>query len=128
MTDESLSNALDNSNKGELLNNKNSKIGVISKHRDLDKLNPRQTIMLEEKIEESGSPDDKGKIEEAKKHRSANRPLHKIKEFNNNVNFCNCCNLPCEEKGIIEPFGFCDNIDKFADCSNMCYGYKYDGF
>lgn len=116
MTDESLSNALDNSNKGELLDNKNSKIGVISKHRDLDKLNPRQTIMLEEKIEESGSPDDKGKIEEAKKHRSANRPLHKIKEFNNNVNFCNCCNLPCEEKGIIEPFGFCDNIDKFAEC------------
>jgi hypothetical protein len=49
MTEESLSNALDNSNKGELLDNKNSKIGIISNHKDLVKLNPRQTIMLEEK-------------------------------------------------------------------------------
>ena len=31
--------------------------------------------------------DDLGKIEEAKKHRSANRPLHKISDFNNKVNF-----------------------------------------
>lgn len=116
MTEESIHKALDTSNKGVLLENKNSKMGIISKHKDLDNLNPRQTIILEEKIEEGGSPDDEGKIEKAKKHRSANRPLHKIKKFNNNVNFCLCCNLPCEEKGIIEPFGFCDDIDKFAEC------------
>ena len=78
-------------------------------------MNIRQTVMIQEKIEEN-TLDDLGKIEEAKKHRSANRPLHKIKEFNSNVNFCRCCNLPCEEKGIIEPFHFCDDIDNFAEC------------
>ena len=65
---------------------------------------------------EDFSLDNLGTIENAKKHSSANRPLHKLKEFTESVNFCRCCDLPCEEKGIIEPFHFCDDIDLFSEC------------
>ena len=57
-----------------------------------------------------------GKIKYAKKHASADRPLHKIKEFTKETDFCHCCNLPCETKGVIEPFKMCDSIDKFSEC------------
>ena len=73
------------------------------------------TMIVKNKVE-NYSLDDLGKIENAKKHRSANRPLHKIKEFTNYVNFCRCCNLPCEKEGIIEPFKCCEDIDKFSEC------------
>ena len=63
------------------------------------------------------SLDAPGNIELAKKHSSANRPLHKlVKDFGDNVNFCRCCNLPCMQKGVMEPFKFCDNIDMFSEC------------
>ena len=74
-----------------------------------------RTMIVKNKVE-NFSLDDLGTIEKAKKHRSANRPLHKIGEFTEYVNFCKCCDLPCEEKGIIEPFHFCENIDEFSEC------------
>ena len=114
MTDESINNNLNTSNKDTFLDKK-EKMDNLRKTTDLKNINIRQTTMVERKIEKK-TLDDLGKIEEAKKHRKANRPLYKIKEFNSNVNFCQCCNLPCEEKGIIEPFHFCDDIDKFAKC------------
>ena len=46
-----------------------------------------------------------GTIEFAKYHRSANRPLKKIKDFDQNTKFCPCCSLPVEQKGYIEKFG-----------------------
>ena len=73
------------------------------------------TMIVKKKVEEY-SLDDLGTIENAKKHRSANRPLHKIGEFTEYVNFCRCCDLPCKERGIIEPFNFCDNINEFSEC------------
>ena len=57
-----------------------------------------------------------GKIKYAKKHASADRPLHKIKNFTKETDFCQCCNLPCETKNIIEPFKICDPIDNFSEC------------
>ena len=57
-----------------------------------------------------------GKIKYAKKHASADRPLHKIRNFTKETDFCNCCNLPCETKNIIEPFKMDDSIDKFSEC------------
>ena len=57
-----------------------------------------------------------GKIKYAKKHASADRPLHKIKNFTKETDFCQCCNLPCETKGIIEPFKICDSTDTFSEC------------
>jgi len=60
--------------------------------------------------------DNLGKINLAKEHRSANRPLCKKNEFNKDTKFCPCCSLPVEQKGYIERFNFCDNTDKFSEC------------
>ena len=57
-----------------------------------------------------------GKIKFAKKHASADRPLHKLNNFTKETDFCQCCNLPCETKGIIEPFKICDSTDNFSQC------------
>ena len=58
--------------------------------------------------------DQLGRIEYAKDHSSANRPLNKLKEFKSNQKFCRCCGLPCITPGIIEPFHICDNTDKYS--------------
>ena len=57
-----------------------------------------------------------GKIEWAKRHSSANRPMNKLQQFTKETNFCNCCNLPCETPGIIEPFSSCEDTDNFSIC------------
>jgi hypothetical protein len=57
-----------------------------------------------------------GSIEYAKIHSKANRPLHKIKEFNKETIFCRCCNLPVEQKNILEKFSFYDNPDQYVQC------------
>ena len=69
------------------------------------------------------SLNDLGKISLAKIHASANRPLHKINDLTNEVNFCQCCNLPQETKNIIESFKFCDDPEKFAECGVGTYLY-----
>ena len=86
-------------------------------HRKSARSRPiNRTILVQNKVE-TYSLDELGTIENAKKHRNANRPLHVIKEeLNSKVNFCHCCDLPCEEKGIIEPFKVCDNTDIYAEC------------
>ena len=88
-----------------------------------DKLPVERTIFIKQKIKKN--LDDLGEIKDAKMHRSANRPLHRIQNFNNKVKFCQCCNLPCEEKGIIEPFNYCDNIDNFYVCGLGVTFYFY---
>ena len=59
-----------------------------------------------------------GSIKFAKIHRSANRPLYKNKNksFNKDTEFCQCCNLPAEQKDILEKFNFCDDPEKFIEC------------
>ncbi len=69
------------------------------------------------------SLNDLGKISLAKIHASANRPLHKISEFTNDVKFCQCCNLPQETKNIIEPFKYCEDTENFAECGVGTYLY-----
>ena len=96
----------------------------LSKEKATEKNKMKQTILVKDKIKIK-TLDDLGEIEEAKKHRSANRPLHKISDFNNKVNFCWCCNLPCEEKGIIEPFHYCDSVNKFSECGLGVSFYFY---
>ena len=66
------------------------------------------------KIDEKFNLDQLGRIEYAKQHSSANRPLNKLKEFESNQVFCKCCGLPCIKKGIIEPFKICDDTDKYS--------------
>ena len=96
----------------------------FSKERSIEKIPVKQTVLLKEKIKLK-TLDDLGEIDEARKHRSANRPLHKLKDINSNVNFCWCCNLPCEEKGIIEPFHCCDSVNKFSECGLGISFYFY---
>ena len=66
-----------------------------------------------------------GKIAWAKEHASANRPMNKLGQFNKNTNFCNCCNLPCETPGVIEPFSFCENTENFSVCGKGVPLYFY---
>ena len=73
-------------------------------------LNPNQ-----KNREEKFNLDQKGRIEYARQHCSANRPLNKlIKEFKSNQVFCRCCGLPCITPKVIEPFKICDNTDKYS--------------
>ena len=65
-------------------------------------------------IKEKYDLDQLGRIEYAKEHSSANRPLKKLGEFGNNQVFCKCCGLPCITEGIIEPFKVCDSTDKYS--------------
>ena len=81
----------------------------------------RMTAMVQGQINEQFSLYKLGKISWAKEHRSANRPLHKIKNFNKETKFCHCCNLPCEQKGIIEPFSFKESVKSFAVCGKGIY-------
>ena len=57
-----------------------------------------------------------GTIEFAKLHRDANRPLKKIKDFDDSIIFCPCCSLPKEKNGYIEEFKFNENTDEFIQC------------
>ena len=54
-------------------------------------------------------------IAKAKIHRMANRPLIKLKEFDGNTKFCQCCYLPAEDGQYLRKCNFCENTDKFAD-------------
>ena len=54
----------------------------------------QRTTIVKRNIEDF-SLDNLGTIDNAKKHSSANRPLHKLNEFTESVNFCRCCDLPC---------------------------------
>ena len=70
----------------------------------------RKTIVVKGKVE-TYSLDELGTIENAKKHQDANRPLHMLKELDESVKFCHCCDLPCESKGVIEPFKVSDDFN-----------------
>ena len=76
-------------------------------------------------LQDKFSLDNLGKIKWAKEHASANRPMNKIKEFNKSTKFCNCCNLPCETPGIIQPFSFCENVENFSICGRAVPLYFY---
>ena len=54
-------------------------------------------------------------IKKAKIHREANRPLMKIKEFDGNTKFCECCYLPSNDNKYLKNFNFCENTDNFAE-------------
>ena len=88
----------------------------ISKIRNAYENNTTSGTEIVNRNIEDFSLDNPGKIKIAKQHSSANRPLHKLGNFTKNSKFCRCCNLPCKEDGIMEPFHFCDNIDMFSEC------------
>ena len=48
-------------------------------------------------------------------HREANRPLIKIKDFDGQTKFCQCCSLPSKDDIYLRNCSFCENTDKFAE-------------
>ena len=87
--------------------------------------NSIMTTVVQKQIKENFSLDNVGRIDLAEEHRSANRPLYKKKEFNKETKFCQCCNLPCQQKGVIEPFSFCESVKNFAKCGKGIYLYFF---
>ena len=57
-----------------------------------------------------------GEVKYAKLNRSATRPLRQLKDPDETVDFCPCCNLPGEKPGYFETFKTCDNPDEFSNC------------
>ena len=131
-------------NNDDIFSTKEDKLSTDNKTNNIDKINEkyrytmnipnknklnksikasRMTSMVQGQINEQFSLYKLGKISWAKEHRSANRPLHKIKNFNKETKFCHCCNLPCEQKGIIEPFSFKESVKSFAVCGKGIYLY-----
>ena len=51
----------------------------------------------------------------AKIHSEANRPLIKIKDFDGQTKFCQCCSLPSKDNKYLRNCSFCENTDKFAE-------------
>ena len=84
----------------------------ISKLRSAKRNNSNKKIEIKVDCNMEGM----GTIELAKLHRDANRPLKKIKEFDEKVEFCPCCSLPKEKKGYIEEFSFNADTDEFNQC------------
>ena len=98
----------------ELLKTKKTKI-INRKSLNINNNNINlYTPMHQGNIEEEFNLDQLGRIEYAKQHSSANRPLNKLEEFGSDQVFCKCCGLPCITKGVIEPFKMCDNTDKYS--------------
>ena len=54
-------------------------------------------------------------IEKAKIHQEANRALIKIKEFDGQTKFCQCCYLPSNDNIYLKTFSFCENTDNYAE-------------
>ena len=93
-------------------NKKVNNISWISKLRSAKRNNSNKKIEIKVDCNMEGM----GTIELAKLHRDANRPLKKIKEFDEKVEFCPCCSLPKEKKGYIEEFSFNEDTDEFNQC------------
>ena len=96
------------------------------KHLDKNNFNREKAFStVKHQIKEEFSLGKLGKIEWAKEHASANRPLNKILEFTKATKFCNCCNLPCETPGIIEKFSCMEKIENFGVCGKAVPLYFY---
>ena len=56
-----------------------------------------------------------GDVKLAEIHRSANRPLRKLQDIDENCTFCPCCCYPAEKENYFVQFKTCDDPDAFAD-------------
>jgi len=82
----------------------------------LTKLRAKRSIKKKLNFETGFNVDGMGTIELANYHKNSNRPLKKLKEFDQSTKFCPCCSLPVEQKGYLERFNFCDDTDEFIQC------------
>ena len=66
-------------------------------------------------IKEEENNSTKNKLAKAKIHGKANRPLIKMRDFDESTKFCQCCFLPVKDDIYLRKSSFCENTDKFAD-------------
>ena len=105
-----------NSNEGPDNSKSNNFMGKRSSIQWLDKLNQKKASPLKKnKIDIVSDISVENMIAKAELHRRANKPLIKIKEFDGNTKFCQCCYLPAEDDIYLRRSNFCENTDKFAD-------------
>ena len=101
------------------INRKYSKESSFRWLRKLKKNIPKSKTFQNKEINIStnnSNLDGLGNIELAKQHREANRPLKKIKDFDEKTKFCPCCNLPVRDDKCVKKFNFCESTDKYAEC------------
>ena len=101
--------------------NSNTKINAIGKKKKKGK--EGNAINVGNEGNDGKSEQDKnfniyrlGEVKYAILNRSATRPLRQLKDPDETVDFCPCCNMPGEKQGYFEPFKACDNPDEFSDC------------
>ena len=94
-----LNNTINNNNK----RNKSKRKTKIRKSKLLQSMPTRSEIPLEKMISL------------AEIHREANRPLIKLKDFDGQTKFCQCCSLPSKDDIYLRNCSFCENTDKFAE-------------
>jgi hypothetical protein len=58
----------------------------------------------------------RGQVKYASIHGEANRPMKKLKEPDDSLAFCPCCNLPEQKDGYLELFVTCSDPDEFSSC------------
>ena len=106
------------------INNQNQKIRKDTKESSFRWLRKIKSVHKSKTIRNSEinistnnfNLDGLGNIELAKLHREANRPLKKIKDFDEKTKFCPCCSLPVRDDEHVKIFNFCENTDKYAEC------------
>ena len=87
-----------------------------NKQNWITKLRAKRSIKNKLNFETGFNVNGIGTIELANYHKNSNRPLKKLKEFDQSTKFCPCCSLPVEQKGYLERFNFCDDTDEFIQC------------
>ena len=81
--------------------------------QNLQKAKKKQGEKSPINIEENNST--KNMLAKAKIHGKANRPLIKMRDFDESTKFCQCCFLPVKDDIYLRRSSFCENTDKFAD-------------
>ena len=81
--------------------------------QNLQKAKKKQGEKSPINIEENNST--KNMLAKAKIHGKANRPLIKMRDFDESTKFCQCCFLPVKDDIYLRKSSFCENTDKFAD-------------
>lgn len=109
-----LSNDL-NPHLSETKDNVNHKSSLVKHssnvHRKSKKIKTKLLLSMPTKSEVSFEK----MISLAKIHREANRPLIKIKDFDGQTKFCQCCSLPAKDDIYLRNCSFCESTDKFAE-------------
>ena len=98
----------------------NSKSNPLSKKRSSIKWvqkisqSTRKSVTKKSTVEIELETTVENMISRAEIHRKSNRPLIKLKDFDNDTQFCRCCFLPAEDGKYLRTCGLCENTDKFA--------------